>query len=235
MSKIVDWYSVIPKTFLQQSHNPHESRHHLTIPMRMLMIGSSGSGKTQSLLSIIHSMPDTFQNIFIITKNKDEPLYNYLESQFKGHDGFSIKEGISELPDIDTLNKKQNNLIVLDDLVGERNQKPIEEFFLRARKKNCSMIYLSQSYYAVPKMIRNNLTYLLIKQVSSMKNLTMIAREYSLGYDKSTIHDIYKDATANKQSFLLLDLDHPDRKFRKDFSLKYVIDEATENISLELI
>ncbi len=33
------------------------------------------------LLNIIHNMDSTFNNIFIITKNKDEPLYNFLEAK----------------------------------------------------------------------------------------------------------------------------------------------------------
>jgi hypothetical protein len=114
----------------------------------------------------------------------------------------------------------------MDDLVGEKNQRPMEQFFLRARKKNCSMIYISQSYYAVPKMIRNNLTYLIIKQVSSMKNLTMIAREYDLGMTKEQLTDMYKDATADKKNFLLIDLegDH-NQRFRKGLSEYYELDE----------
>jgi hypothetical protein len=71
------------------------------------------------------------------------------------------------------MDKEENNLIVLDDLVNEseKAQKPICDYFIRCRKKNCSIIYISQSFYAVPKMIRDNISYLIIKQVSSMKNL----------------------------------------------------------------
>jgi hypothetical protein len=102
----------------------------------------------------------------------------------------------------------------------------MEQFFLRARKKNCSMVYISQSYYAVPKMIRNNLTYLIIKQVSSMKNLTMIAREYDLGLDKKRLNQMYNDATADKQNFLLIDLEgDPKQRFRKGFNEYYEIEE----------
>ena len=127
---------------------------------------------------------------------------------------------------LDKLDKTQQNLIVMDDLVGEKNQRPMEQFFLRARKKNCSMVYISQSYYAVPKMIRNNLTYLIIKQVSSMKNLTMIAREYDLGMDKKKLTQMYNDATADKQNFLLIDLDgDPKQRFRKGFNEYYEIEE----------
>lgn len=226
-AEIVDWYKKIPKKFLLKTHNPHFNLHHIKLPFRMIIAGNSGSGKTQTLLNLLYNMPDTFEKIFIVTKNKDEPLYNYLEDKLKD-EGVSIKEGISELPDLDSLDKTQNNLIVLDDLVNEsaKQQRPIADYFIRARKKNCSLIYISQSFYQVPKLIRDNISYLIIKQVSSMKNLTMICRECSLGIDKKQLKKIYDDATQSKQDFLLIDLEgEPDERFRKNFDEIYVIPE----------
>jgi ABC-type dipeptide/oligopeptide/nickel transport system ATPase component len=233
-AELIDWYKKIPERLLLKSHNPHFDIHHIKIPFRMLIIGSSGSGKTQTLLSLIYNMPDTFENIFITTKNKDEPLYNYLDEKL-GKKGVKITEIDADgLPDLDKLDKTQQNLIILDDLVGEKNQKPMEQFFIRARKKNCSLCYISQSYYAVPKMIRNNLTYLIVKQVSSMKNLAMIGREYDLGMDKKVLTNMYEDATKDRQGFLLIDLDEPiQKRFRKNFDELYVIGNGTEEKSEE--
>jgi hypothetical protein len=229
MSKIelIDWYKKMPKKYLLKAHNPHFDRHHIKLPFRMIIAGNSGSGKTQTLLNLIYNMPDTFEKIFVITKNKDEPLYNYLEDKLKD-EGLSIKEGISELPDLDSLDKEQNNLIILDDLVNEptKQQRPICDYFIRARKKNCSIIYISQSFYQVPKLIRDNISYLIIKQVSSMKNLTMIARECSLGIEKNQLKQIYDNATQSKQDFLLIDLEgNKDERFRKNFDEIYTIDD----------
>jgi len=226
-AEIVDWYKKIPKKFLLKTHNPHFDTHHIKLPFRMIIAGNSGSGKTQTLLNLLYNMPDTFEKIFIVTKNKDEPLYNYLEDKL-GKDGLTIKEGLTELPDVDSLDKEQNNLIVLDDLVNEplKQQRPVADFFIRARKKNASIIYISQSFYAVPKLIRDNINYLIIKQVSSMKNLTMICRECSLGIDKKQLKKIYEDATQKKQDFLLIDLEgDKDERFRKNFDEIYVIED----------
>lgn len=225
--EIVDWYKKMPKKYLLKSHNPHYDRHHIKLPFRMIIAGNSGSGKTQTLLNLLYNMPNTFEKIFIVTKNKDEPLYNFLEDKL-GEDGLTIKEGISELPDVDSLDKTQNNLIVLDDLVNEpsKQQRPICDYFIRARKKNCSIIYISQSFYAVPKLIRDNISYLIIKQVSSMKNLTMICRECSLGIDKKQLKRIYDDATQSKQDFLLIDLEgNKDERFRKNFDEIFEIED----------
>jgi len=225
--EIVDWYKKMPKKYLLKSHNPHYDKHHIKLPFRMIIAGNSGSGKTQTLLNLIYNMPNTWEKIFIVTKNKDEALYNYLEDRL-GEQGLSIKEGISELPDLDSLDKTQNNLIVLDDLVNEpsKQQRPICDYFIRARKKNCSIIYISQSFYAVPKLIRDNISYLIIKQVSSMKNLTMICRECSLGIEKKQLKKIYDDATQTKQSFLLIDLEgDKDERFRKNFTEVYQVED----------
>ena len=217
--EIINWYEKIPKKFLPKQHNPYYDIHHIKLPFRMLITGSSGSGKTQTLLSLLHNMPRTFEKIIITTKNKDEPLYNWLEDKFEKDANFEMREIDKDgLPDLDKFDKEQNNLLVMDDLVGEKNQKPMEQFFLRARKKGCSLVYITQSYYAVPRMIRSNLTYLIIKQVSSMKNLTMIMREYDLGIDRTQLIDMYKQATEQKAGFLMIDLEGDEgKKFRKDF------------------
>jgi len=228
--ELINWYEKIPKKFLLDQHNPHYDIHHIKLPFRMLITGASGSGKTQTLLSIIYNMPNTFENIFITTKNKDEPLYNYIDDKY-GKKGVKItdidKDG---LPDLDKLDKTQQNLIIFDDLVGEKNQKPMEQYFLRARKKNASMIYITQSYYAVPKMIRNNLSYLIVKQIASMKNLTMIGREYDLGIDKKELIEMYKYATKEKSDFLLIDLEgEPNERFRKNLNEVFDIGEDSED------
>ena len=226
---LLDWYKEIPKKFLLKQHNPNFEIHGIKTPFRMLIIGGSGAGKTQTFLNILHNFGNTFNNIYIITKNKDEPIYNYLEEKL-GEKGLSITEGISSAPDLDKFDKEEQSLIVLDDLVLEKNQKAIEEFFIRARKLNCSLIYISQSYYAVPRIIRQNLTYLVIKRLNTLKDLFRILQEYSLGVDKAQIKEIYDSATkSNKQDFLLVDLEEaPENRFRKNFNEIFDISEEED-------
>jgi hypothetical protein len=226
-AELLDWYKKIPSKYLTKSHNPNYNVHGIKVPFRMLIIGSSGSGKTQTLLNLIHNMGNTFNDIYIITKNKQEPLYEYLEDKL-GKQGLTVVEGIDNAPDLDKdIDKKDQTLIIMDDLVLERNQRHLEEFFLRARKQNCSLVYISQSYFAVPQMIRKNLTYLVIKQLANLPDLFRILREYSLGVDKKQLMKIYEDSTKdNKQDFLLVDLDaEPKDRFRKNFNDVYDLTE----------
>ena len=214
---MVDFYKSMPKKFLLQSHNPNFKDHKLNLPFRMLIIGGSGAGKTQTLMNLIRIMNGTFNNIHIITKNRDEPLYNYLES--KVDTGLSITEGIDSAPNLDDFDKKEQSLIVMDDLVLEKNQKQLEQYFIRARKLNCSLVYLSQSYFGVPKMIRMNLNYLIIKRLNTLQDLFRMLREYSLGVSKDVLVDLYQHSIQdNKQYFLLVDLDsEPKDRFRFNF------------------
>jgi ABC-type dipeptide/oligopeptide/nickel transport system ATPase component len=226
-AELLDWYKKIPSKYLTKSHNPNYNIHGIKVPFRMLIIGSSGSGKTQTLLNLIHNMGNTFNDIYIITKNKNEPLYEYLEDKL-GKQGLSVVEGIDNGPDLDKdIDKKDQTLIIMDDLVLERNQKQLEEYFLRGRKLSCSFVYISQSYFAVPQMIRKNLTYLVIKQLANLPDLFRILREYSLGVDKKQLMKIYEDSTKdNKQDFLLVDLDaEPKDRFRKNFNDVYDLNE----------
>jgi len=222
---MVDYYKVMPRKFILQSHNPKFKDHKLNLPFRMLIIGGSGAGKTQTLMNLIRIMNGTFNNIHIITKNKDEPLYNYLESKLDT--GLTITEGIDSAPDLDEFDKKEQTLIVMDDLVLEKNQKQLEQYFIRARKLNCSLVYLSQSYFAVPKMIRMNLNYVIIKRLNTLQDLFRMMREYSLGVSKDVLVDLYQHSIQNnKQDFLLVDLDsEPKDRFRFNFLDVYDLNE----------
>jgi ABC-type dipeptide/oligopeptide/nickel transport system ATPase component len=215
----IDWYKKIPKKYLTESHNPHFKEHGIKVPFRALIVGSSGSGKTQTFMSLLHKMPDTFEKVYIVTLNKDEPLYNYLHDKYGDEKKGKLVEireiGKEGMPDLDKFNKEQQTLVVMDDLINQKNQAPMIDFFIRARKKNASLIYITQSYYAVPKMIRNNISYIILKQVSSMRNLAMIMKEYGLGLKKKVIENMYEEATANR-GFLLIDLENQEGKtFRK--------------------
>jgi len=168
-------------------------------------------------MNLIRIMDGTFNNIHIITKNKSEPLYEYLES--KVDNGLTITEGIDSAPNLDEFNKKEQSLIVMDDLVLEKKLKKLEQYFIRARKLNCSLVYLSQSYFAVPKIIRMNLNYLNIRRLNTLQDLFRMMREYSLGVSKDVLVDLYQHSIQdNKQDFLLVDLDsEPKDRFRFNF------------------
>ena len=102
-SEIINFYDVIPKKYLDKVENPNEHLHNIKIPFRMCVVAPSGTGKTNYLLNLIKIFSTgegTFADITIVTRNKDEPLYNYLNGEF---DQIQIKEGMSNTPKLDDM------------------------------------------------------------------------------------------------------------------------------------
>ena len=224
--KIVNFYDVIPEKYKDDAENPNYDYHNINLPFRMCIVAPSGSGKTNFLLNILKAFSQgkgTFASINIITANKDEPLYKWLESEFKG---FTIKEGIINTPILDDFDKKYNHLVVWDDLVLEKKQNIIEQYYLRARKQNVSVIYLSQSYYDIPKFIRKNSNYLILLNLNgSKRELTAILNEACTNINRETLLNIYRDATSINLRPLIITLGkvNDDKKYRKGFKDYYKI------------
>lgn len=214
MSEPVDWYQKIPKDMRKIYHNPKYKVHGIEIPARILVIAASGGGKTQFALQFIHDTSGTFEHITVVCKSKHEQLYEFLEKKLK--DSVTFYEGV--IPPMEEFNCYEQSLIIFDDLVATKNlQKQIAEYAIRGRKKGITMLYLSQSYYEVPKLIRLNMNYLVIKKLSSEKDLKLILREQNFGVSLDTIMDLYKKATANKKNWLMIDSEHDDMKYRFNY------------------
>ena len=66
-------------------------------------------------------------------------------------------------------NKKQKILIVFDDMIAHMlsNKKLnaiVTELYVRGRKLNTSIVFITQSYFAVPKNVRlNSMHYFILK------------------------------------------------------------------------
>ena len=181
------------KDYIDKSDNPNYDLHNIELPFRMLVIAPSGSGKTNyicNLLQLFCKGSGTFENIKIFTKQKDEPLYRYLNDETKG--AISIKEGCDKLPPINDLDKNKQSLFIFDDLILDIKKNPlISEYYIRARKKNCSVIFLSQSFYSIPKIMRQNARYFVILRLAGKRDLNLILSDLSLGLSKDELISIY--------------------------------------------
>ena len=68
------------------------------------------------------------------------------------------------------LRRKREVLIVFDDMIADIMtnkifQAIIKELFIRFRKLNISLVYITQSYFSVPKEVRLNSTHYLIMKI----------------------------------------------------------------------
>ena len=79
---------------------------------------------------------------------------------------------------------------------SNKNLSPIAtELFLRGRKLNISLIFISQSYFKVPKTIRLNTTHYFIMKIPSKRELKQIASNHSSEIDFKDFMKLYKEYT----------------------------------------
>ena len=120
--------------------------------------------------------------------------------------------------------KNRKLLIVFDDMIGDMiNNKKLNsivtELFIRGRKLNISLVFITQSYFRVPKDVRLNSTHFFIMKIPNKRELQQIALNHSSDIDFKNFIKIYKRCTAEPYSFLVNDAalasDNPLR-FRKN-------------------
>jgi len=171
---MLNHYQTLNSKYKNKSFNPNKGKtHNIDIPFRMCIIGGSGSGKTNCLMNLLKiAFNSTFSHIYLCIPNKDEPLYNQMIDKLG--DSITVFED-GTIPKLKDLPKNEEQLIIFDDLVGNKGATPeIIEFFKMARKKNISCVYLSQSYFKIDKLIRQNTNYIIIKKIASKRDLIML-------------------------------------------------------------
>ena len=75
--------------------------------------------------------------------------------------------------------KKRKVLIIFDDMIADmiNNNKlnPIvTELFIRGRKVNISIVFITQSYFKVPKDVRLNSTHFFIMKIPNKENFSKL-------------------------------------------------------------
>ena len=129
-------------------------------PYRILIIGGSGSGKTNALLNLTNNQPD-IDKIYLYAKDPYEAKYQYLINKREGvginhfNDPKAFIEYSNDMQDvyknIDEYNagKEHKILTVFDDMIADmiNNKKLyliVTDLFIRARKLNISLVFITQ-------------------------------------------------------------------------------------------
>ena len=118
-------------------------------------------------------------------------------------------------------NRKRKLLIVFHDMIADikRNKKfqvMIKELFIRCRIVNISLVFITQSYFSVPKDVRLNLTQYLIMKINNRKDFAI---NHSADIDYKDLLKIYRECTKEPYSFLTIDTTLPASdplRFRKN-------------------
>ena len=135
-------------------------------PYRTLIIGGSGSVKRKVLLNLIENQPD-IDKIYLYTKDPYEAKCQYLINKREGVgiDHFNDPKAFIEYSNdmhnvyenIDDYNPDKENklLIVFDDMIADvicnkKLNSIVTELFIRGRKLNIYLVFITQSYFKVP-------------------------------------------------------------------------------------
>ena len=104
--------------------------------------------------------------------------------------------------------------IVFDDLIADimsnkKFQAIIKELFIRCKKLNISLVFITQSYFSIPKDVRLNSTHYLILKINNRKESQNIAINHSADIDYKDFLMIYREYTRKPYSFLTIDTTLP--------------------------
>ena len=122
------------------------------------------------------------------------------------------------------LNRRRKVLIVFDDMIADimtnkKFQSIIKELFIRCRKINISLVFITQSYFSVPKDVRLNSTHYFIMKINNKRELQNIATNHSADIDYKESIKIYRESTKEPYNFLTIDTTLPSTntlRFRKN-------------------
>ena len=204
-------FHYVKKEDIIKKHNPNWPKipDH---PYRVLIIWGYGSGKTNALLNLINHEPD-IDKIYLYAKDPYEAKYQFIINKWEStglkhfNDSKAFIEYSNDMDDIykniEEYNpsKKRKILIVFDDMIADMlsNKKlnPIvTELFIRGRKLNISLVFVIQSYSAVPKNIKLSSTLYFVMKFPNKRELQKIEFNHSSNIDFHNFMNLYKKCTA---------------------------------------
>ena len=104
--------------------------------------------------------------------------------------------------------RKRKVFIVFDDMIAniisnKKHNQIVTEIFIRERKVNISTVFISKSYFTVPKDVRLISTHIFIIKIPNKLELQQIAFDHSSDIAFNDFMNIYKNYIAKLHAFLL--------------------------------
>jgi hypothetical protein len=234
--EIVNIYEGMPTNDNSLGYYPNKDLLQIELPFRMAVVGTSASRKTNWVLNIIKHF-GVFQEIHIIARIINEKLYERfkelmvpIEKKLKRKILF-MSDNLADVPTLESFSGKYNTLIILDDWVGENDKtlKNVIDLYKAGRKKNVTTIFISQNFYSIPKLLRQNLSHVVLKTLNSIPDLDRVQKEFSLNKSKKELREMYNYVQSkDPNACFLIDLlpRDPKLKYRYNFIPFEELDET---------
>ena len=223
--KIKDWYAITNKAGIGITRkNDKNFKNHLIKPCQMIsIIGQTGSGKSQAIVEFLNRKNNAFYRIILFSGSTvDEPLYRLLESHIEGIEMIQDADQLPELTDMNDTNKKQEKLIIFDDIINLNKKQllKIQKWYTSARKYGYTCIATAQNYTDLPIQIRRNTMIFMIFRLNDINSINQILKNHNNnGDDAKLVKKAYYEATKEPLNFFLLDTTSNDNKrYRNNFT-----------------
>lgn len=202
----------------EKSINPNYDKHGIKVPFRMVVAAPSGSGKSNGIMNLIVAFNKTFHEIIYCIKSADEPLIEHLEKKLRQsvqiyENGMvpPLENYSRENPNTKRLERidKKQRLIIFDDLILDKAANQIiAQYYVKARKLGFSMCYISQSYFQIPKLIRDNTQIFLLGRSLLKRDIRMILSVFPTELSLEEFIRLYNDLTKEPMSFILINIEN---------------------------
>ena len=158
---------------------------------------------SKEILSSILLNQDQFKDIPIPTIMKEMAVR--CDQSSKTNIPIILTNNVDEIIHPDKLDNSKKNLVIFDDCISLISQTIFCEYFSRSRHNNANVIYLTQSYFDLNKMIRLNANYLILFKLNP-RNLNDIYNSV-IGsiMDKNEFITLAKNTFTRKYTYLAID------------------------------
>ena len=201
-----------------------QNKRSFPVPSSSILYGIPGAGKTTFIASLILSpvlyipydrlmifASDLQDDKYQLIKEKFEKIEEKLSKKYKQEVKIlTMSDKLSDVPIIDTLDRKLTTMVVFDDMIEKANNREHEivtSYFVRGRRMGCCTFYLTQSYFEIPRVQRTASNYLVLFKINNLFDLKAVHRDVIFDMPLEDFIKMYYDILKdNPHGYVIIDM-----------------------------